>query len=46
LLGCNTQGKTIDELIERTKEAIKGYLESEEDFELSEVFVGVQQIEV
>ena len=27
LPGCHTQAKTIDELLERTKEAIKAYLE-------------------
>ncbi|HLD88698.1 MAG TPA: type II toxin-antitoxin system HicB family antitoxin [Candidatus Nanoarchaeia archaeon] len=45
LPGCHTQARTMDELIERTKEAIKAYLETEE-FELTETFVGVQQIEV
>ena len=29
LPGCHTQAKTIDELLERTKEAIKAYLEVE-----------------
>ncbi len=46
LPGCHTQGKTMDELMLRTKEAIRAYLESDEDFEISEEFVGVQQIEV
>jgi len=46
LPGCHTQGKTIDQLIERTKEAIKAYLETEEDPEVNEEFVGIQQIEV
>ena len=46
LPGCHTQAKTIDQLIERTKEAIKAYLETEEEPEISEEFVGVQQIEV
>ncbi len=46
LPGCHTQGKTIDELIERTKEAIKAYLETEEEPEIEEKFVGIQQIEV
>ena len=45
LPGCHTQGKTIDQLIERTKEAIKAYLETEEDPEVNEEFVGIQQIE-
>ena len=46
LPGCHTQAKTMDELLKRTKEAIKAYLQSEEDTEISEEFVGVQQIEV
>lgn len=46
LPGCHTQGKTIDQLIERTKEAIKAYLETEEEPEINEEFVGIQQIEV
>ncbi len=29
LYGCHTQAKTMDELLERTKEAIEGYLEDE-----------------
>jgi len=46
LPGCHTQGKTIDQLMERTKEAIKAYLESDEEPEINEEFVGLQQIEV
>ena len=46
LSGCHTQGKTIDQLIERTKESIRAYLELEEEPEISEEFVGIQQIEV
>ncbi|MEK6952703.1 MAG: type II toxin-antitoxin system HicB family antitoxin [Nanoarchaeota archaeon] len=46
LPGCHTQGKTIDQLIERTKEAIKAYLETEEEPEINEEFIGIQQIEV
>ncbi len=46
LPGCHTQAKTMDELLERTKEAIQAYLETEEASEISEKFVGVQQIEV
>jgi len=45
LPGCHTQGKTVDELLERTKEAIKAYLETEEPVEISQEFVGVRQIE-
>ena len=46
LPGCHTQAKSMDELLARTKEAIQAYLESEEKPEISEEFVGVQQIEV
>ncbi len=46
LPGCHTQAKSIDELIERTKEAIQAYLGTEGRLEISEEFVGVQQIEV
>jgi len=47
LPGCHTQAKTIDELLKRTKEAIRAYLDTEEkNIEISEEFVGVQQIEV
>ena len=46
LPGCHTQGKTIDQLIERTKEAIKAYVGKEEDLEINTQFIGIQQIEV
>ena len=38
--------RTMDELIKRTKEAIRAYLETDEPVTISEEFVGVQQIEV
>lgn len=48
LPGCHTQAKTMDKLLERTKEAIQAYLETDKKvpIEISEEFVGVQQIEV
>ena len=46
LPGCHTQAKTIDELLIRTKEAIKAYLESEEMPENYGEFIEVKQIEV
>ncbi|MBI2143020.1 type II toxin-antitoxin system HicB family antitoxin [Candidatus Woesearchaeota archaeon] len=46
LPGCHTQAKTMDQLLERTKEAIQAYLKTGEAPEISEKFVGVQQIEV
>ena len=45
LPGCHTQGKTIDELLERTKEAISLYLEVEKDIP-QEKFIGLQKVEV
>lgn len=45
LPGCHTQAKTLDELIERTKEAISLYLEVEKDIE-PQRFVGIQKVEV
>ena len=46
LPGCHTQAKSMDALIARTKEAIKAYMETGEEPEISEEFVGVQNIEV
>lgn len=46
LPGCHTQAKSMDQLLERTKEAVQAYLETEEDPKISEEFIGVQQIEV
>jgi len=46
LPGCHTQAKTMDQLIERTKEAIRTYLKTDEELDISQEFVGVQQIEV
>ena len=46
LPGCHTQGKTLDELLKRTKEAISLYLKSTKDKEIYSEFLGVQQIEV
>ncbi|HNR43916.1 MAG TPA: type II toxin-antitoxin system HicB family antitoxin [Methanofastidiosum sp.] len=46
LPGCHTQAKTIDVLIERTKEAIKAYLEVETQTDYPLEFVRVQEIEV
>ncbi len=46
LPGCHTQAKSMDDLLKRTREAIQAYLETEEAPDVSEKFVGVQQIEV
>ena len=46
LPGCHTQAKTMNQLLERTKEAIQAYLKGAKKSEISEEFIGVQQIEV
>tara|TARA_Y100000294_G_scaffold98471_1_gene91541 strand:+ start:695 stop:904 length:210 start_codon:yes stop_codon:yes gene_type:complete len=46
LPGCHTQGKSMNELLDRTKEAIEAYLETEEELESTDEFVGIQHIEV
>ena len=45
LPGCHTQAKSLDELIERTKEAIQLYLECEKEIS-KEKFIGLQKISV
>ena len=40
LPGCHTQARSMDELLNRTKEAIQAYLEDAEAPEISEEFVG------
>ena len=44
LPGCHTQAKTLDKLIERTKEAISLCLEVGQTIE--EKFIGVQKVKV
>ena len=46
LPGCHTQAKDMNQLLERTKEAIQAYLGGDIQPEISEEFVGIQQIEV
>ena len=46
LPGCHTQAKSIDVLLERTKETIKAYLEVETQTDYPLEFVRVQEIEV
>ncbi len=46
LPGCHSQAKTMDELIERTKEAIELYLEEQPIGKYTTEFVGVQRIAV
>jgi len=46
LRGCHTQAKSLDELMERIREAIELCLEFEEEQAESLEFVGVQRISV
>jgi len=46
LRGCHTQAKTLDELMERIKEAIQLCLEVEQDQLSSLEFVGVQRVAI
>lgn len=45
LPGCRTQAKTLDELMQRAKEAIELYLEVSK-MPVHERFIGVQKIQV
>ena len=45
LKGCHTQAKTLDKLMERTKEAIELCLEVEDEISQNE-FIGVQRLVV
>lgn len=44
--GCHTQGKTIQEALERIKEAIEVCLESEQEKISPMTFIGIQKIQV
>lgn len=46
LPGCHTQGRTLDELMERTKEAISLYLKCKKVDLNNSKFFAFQQIEV
>ena len=46
LPGCHTQAKSFDELLKRTKEAIKVYLGSPREEILSTKFLGIQKLAV
>ncbi|MCR6623594.1 MAG: type II toxin-antitoxin system HicB family antitoxin [archaeon YNP-LCB-024-027] len=46
LPGCHTQARTLDELLERIKEAVELYLEVEEPIDVKRELIGVQFIEV
>lgn len=46
LKGCHTQGKTVEQVMERIREAIDLCLEVEKDKLVPTRFIGVQQLEV
>lgn len=46
ILGCYTQGKTVEQAMERIKEAIQVCLEAEKETYPPLKFVGVQQVEM
>ena len=46
LPGCHTQAKTIDKLMERTKEAITLYLDATKDIDTGTTFIGVKKLKV
>jgi len=46
LPGCHTQARSLDKLLERTREAVELCLEVERDFSPIIEFVGVQRITV
>jgi predicted RNase H-like HicB family nuclease len=46
LPGCHTQAKTLDELMERVKEAVELYLEVEGPVAEGRELVGIQFVEV
>ena len=46
LPGCHTQAKTMDKLIERTREAISLYIKCKKPSDVAVKFSGLQQIEI
>ncbi len=46
LPGCHTQAHSLNQLLERTREAIEGYLEEGDNGDVSVEFIGIQQLEV
>ena len=44
--GCHTQARTVDELIERTKEAIQVCIEAEKSRFSINKFIGIKKIEI
>lgn len=46
LPGCHSQARSMDQLLERTREAIEAYLEGGENGDATVEFLGIQQLEV
>ncbi|MBS3127150.1 type II toxin-antitoxin system HicB family antitoxin [Candidatus Woesearchaeota archaeon] len=46
IVGCYTQGKTVEQAMERIKEAIQVCLEAEKEQYPPLKFVGIQQVEI
>ncbi len=46
LPGCHTQAKTLDQLMQRTKDVISLYLEATKDQVIEDKFIGIQQIKI
>lgn len=46
IAGCSTQGKTIDQVLERVKEAIQVCMEADNEEYKPLKFIGIQQVEV
>jgi predicted RNase H-like HicB family nuclease len=46
IIGCYTQGKTVEVAMERIKEAIQVCLEADKEEIMPLKFIGVQQLEV
>ena len=44
LPGCHTQSKTIDQLIERTKEAIRAYLDTDETPDIADSLLAFSRL--
>ena len=46
LRGCHTQARSLDELMERVREAISLCAESEDEIDVASEFIGVQRVTV
>lgn len=46
LPGCHTQGRTMEELLDNTREAISLYLKATRKKQISDKFIGIKKLEV